>query len=151
MARISLGFALMATVMAAGSAHASEVRLTAAIGNEIVQLVEAAPKVNRVLVNERVVFEDRDSRSLSFVNAYNLQGRWLVLLQQNEDGGGCAARYRVLDLSGAQPSVSLPFGTCSDAPEVATTDRVLTVSMPVTEGKGTAAWSYMDGRLARVK
>lgn len=150
-ARFSLGFTLSAVLMAVGPAGAADVRLTAAIGNETLQLVEAGPKLNRVLVNERVVFEDRDSRSLSFVNAYNLQGRWLVLLQQNGDGGNCPARFRVLDLSGPQPSVSLPFGTCSDAPEIATAGRALTVSMPVTDGKGSAAWSYQDGRLARVR
>ncbi|MBP2312557.1 hypothetical protein [Azospirillum soli] len=155
-ARISLGCVLSAMVTTAGvmaviPASAADVRLQAAIGNETLQLVEDGPKLNRVIVNERVVFEDRDSRSIAFVNAYNLQGRWLVLLQHNGDGGNCAARYRVLDLSGPQPSVSLPFGTCSDAPEVATAGQALTVSMPANDGKSTAAWSYQAGRLARVR
>ncbi len=154
-ARISLGFVLSAMVAAgvvtAIPAGAADVRLQAAIGDETLQLVEDGPNLNRVVVNGRVVFEDRDSRSVAFVNAYNLQGRWLVLLQHNGDGGNCAARYRVLDLSGPQPSVSFPFGTCSDAPEVATAGQALTVSMPADDGKGTAAWSYQEGRLARVR
>lgn len=159
----TLGLAATAMVfagLAAGGAQAREVLLTAAIGNEVVQLVAPAPKVIQVLVNDTVVYEDRESASLAFVNAYNAQGRWLVLLQQNADGG-CAARYRVLDLAGPKPSVSLPFGTCSAAPEVSMKDRALTVSMPVTDGKaadgksadskGTAAWTYQDGRLMRLR
>lgn len=156
--RLKAGLAATAAVFAAlvaGGAQARDVLLTAAIGNEVVQLVAAAPKVTQVLVNDTMVYEDRESASLAFVNAYNAQGRWLVLLQQNTDGG-CAARYRVLDLSGPKPSVSLPFGTCSAAPEIAMKDRALTVSMPVTDGKskdgkGTAAWTYQDGRLTRLR
>ncbi len=156
----TLGLAAMAAAaafagLAAGGAQARDVLLTAAIGSEVVQLVAPAPKVIQVLVNDSVVYEDRESTSLAFVNAYNAQGRWLVLLQQNADGG-CAARYRVLDLAGPKPSVSLPFGTCSTAPEVTMKDRALTVSMPVTDGKSadsksTAAWTYQDGRLFRLR
>lgn len=151
------------TVMASGlfaaagsdGARAADILLSAAVGDETVQLVQAAPKVMQVVVNDKVVYEDRDGASFAFVNAYNLQGRWLVLLRQSADGG-CAARFRVLDLSAAKPSVSLPFGTCSTAPEVAMADRTLTVSMPVTDGKGaaakgTAAWNYQEGMLVRVR
>ncbi len=143
---------LAASLLAgAGAAGAAEVRLKAAIGNEIVQLVEAGPAVFQVVVNDQVVFEDREGHAVAFVNAYNLQGRWLVLLRQSTDGGGCAARYRVLDLSGPKPGVSAPFGTCRDAAEIAAAGGVLTVSMPAAEGAGTAAWTYSDGRLARAR
>lgn len=149
--------AMVAGLVAAGpdGARAADILLSAAVGNETVQLVQAAPKVMQVVVNDKVVFEDRDGASFAFVNAYNLQGRWLVLLRQSA-GNGCAARFRVLDLSAAKPSVSLPFGTCSTAPEVVTADRTLTVSMPVTDAKGaaakgTAAWNYQEGTLVRVR
>lgn len=143
------------TAVGVSGARAGDVLLSAAVGNETVQLVELSPKVMQVVVNEKVVYEDRDGASFAFVNAYNLQGRWLVLLQQSA-GEGCAARYRVLDLSGPKPSVSLPFGTCSNAPEIALADRALTVSMPLPDakgaaGKGSAAWSYQDGQLVRLR
>lgn len=157
-----LAVSLMAGVaaVAAGEARAADILLSAAVGNETVQLVQAAPKVMQIVVNDKVVHEDRDGATFAFVNAYNLQGRWLVLLRQSAEGG-CAARFRVLDLSEAKPSVSLPFGTCSAAPEVATADRILTVSMPVTDAreagtkgaaaKGIAAWNYQEGTLVRVR
>ncbi|WP_448203286.1 hypothetical protein [Azospirillum sp. sgz302134] len=156
---LGLATAVAALALASGSAGAlagpltGDVRVTAAVGNEVVQLVEPAPKVTQVVVNDRVVFEEHDGPALSFVNAYDVKGRWLVLLQQGAEGG-CAARYRVLDLSGAKPGVSPPFGTCSEAAEVATADRALTVSMPIpggAGGKATAAWSYLDGRLTRLR
>ncbi|MBP2292030.1 hypothetical protein [Azospirillum rugosum] len=158
--------AMAAGLFAAGvmvgsdGARAADILLSAAVGEETVQLVQAAPKVMQVVVNDKVVYEDRDGASFAFVNAYNLQGRWLVLLRQSADGG-CAARFRVLDLTAAKPTVSLPFGTCSEAPQVAMADRTLTVSMPVIDGKGTdgkraaakgtAAWNYQEGMLVRVR
>ncbi|MCW2236414.1 hypothetical protein [Azospirillum canadense] len=152
---MAAGLFVTGAVVGPNGARAADILLSAAVGDETVQLVQAAPKVMQVVVNDKVVYEDRDGASFAFVNAYNLQGRWLVLLRQSADGG-CAARFRVLDLSAAKPTVSLPFGTCSTAPEVAMADRTLTVSMPITDGKGaaakgTAAWNYQEGMLVRVR
>lgn len=151
-----VALAALSLPLATGAAWAAENRpgaavlVSAAIGNEVVQMIELGPKVIQVTVNDRVVYEDREGRTLSFVNAYNMEGRWLVLLQESVDGK-CAARYRVLDLGGAKPAVSLPFGTCSDAPKVELADRTLTVSLPGTDGKSTAAWNYRDGMLVRTR
>ena len=137
-------------VRAANDQPGAAVLVSAAIGNEVVQMIEFGPKAIQVTVNDRVVYEDREGRTLSFVNAYNMEGHWLVLLQESVDGK-CAARYRVLDLGGAKPSVSLPFGTCSDSPKVELADRTLTVSLPASDGKSTAAWNYRDGTLVRMR
>lgn len=146
----AIGTAAIGTAQAADDRSGAAVLVSAAIGNEVVQMVELGPKVIQVTVNDRVVYEDREGRTLSFVNAYNMEGRWLVLLQESVDGK-CAARFRVLDLGGAKPSVSLPFGTCSDAPKVEQADRTLTVSLPASDGKSTAAWNYRDGMLVRMR
>ena len=137
-------------VRAANDQPGPAVLVSAAIGNEVVQMIELGPKVIQVTVNDRVVYEDREGRTLSFVNANNMEGHWLVLLQESVDGK-CAARYRVLDLGGAKPSVSLPFGTCSDSPKVELADRTLTVSLPASDGKSTAAWNYREGTLVRMR
>ncbi|TWA64429.1 hypothetical protein FBZ82_110121 [Azospirillum brasilense] len=142
--------AAIGTAQAADDRSGAVVLVSAAIGNEVVQMVELGPKVIQVTVNDRVVYEDREGRTVSFVNAYNMEGRWLVLLQESVDGK-CAARFRVLDLGGAKASVSLPFGTCSDAPKVEQADRTLTVSLPASDGKSTAAWNYRDGMLVRMR
>ncbi|AIB11232.1 hypothetical protein ABAZ39_04220 [Azospirillum argentinense] len=146
----TIGAAAIATAQAADDRSGAAVLVSAAIGNEVVQMVELGPKVIQVTVNDRVVYEDREGRTLSFVNAYNMEGRWLVLLQESVDGK-CAARFRVLDLGGTKPSVSLPFGTCSDAPKVEQAERTLTVSLPASDGKSTAAWNYRDGMLVRMR
>lgn len=156
--RIVTGTVFMGMALACAQAQADsdpglragEVRLTAAVGDAIVKLVETGPKVMQVLVNGRVVLEDHEGRSIGFINAYDTAGRWLVLLRQGVEGG-CPASYRVLDLSGPQPTVSLPFGTCGKSLEVASTAQALTVSMPLDGGKGDAAWTYQNGRVVRVR
>lgn len=154
--RIGLFGASLLLALDAAPVPAAQVRLSAALGNETLQLVEDAPGINRVLVNGTTVFEDRSSRSIALVNAVQVQGRWLVILR-HEGGGqdkgrdGCAAQYRVLDLAALKPAVSLPFGTCGEAVELATPGDVLTVSMPTPDGKATASWTYKDGRIARTR
>ncbi len=136
-------------LLAGASAQAAEPRLTAALGDVVVKLVDAGPKVTQVIVDDHTVFEDRESAKVSFVNAYTVQGRWMALLQADSDAKDCPTRFRILDLGAPKPSVSLPFGSCSDQAEVATSDGGLTVSMPVPTGTGTAAWVYSNGRVAR--
>ncbi len=151
------GFAICAAALAAGLlggvsvAQAEATRLTAALGDEVVKLVDVAPKVTRVIVNDAAVFEDHESTLVSFVNAYTIQGRWMALFQADSGNKDCPTRFRILDLGAPKPSMSLPFGSCSDAAQVATTDGVLTVSMPVPAGSETAAWTYRDGRIARTR
>lgn len=131
-------------------AQAVEPRLTAALGDVVLKLVDIEPKVTRVIVDDTVVFEDRESTSVTFVNAYTVQGRWMALLQADTGAKECPTRFRILDLGAPKPTVSLPFGSCSDAAQVATTDSALTVSMPVPPGTAaTAAWTYSNGRIAR--
>ncbi|MBP2233011.1 hypothetical protein J2847_006346 [Azospirillum agricola] len=132
-------------------ARAAEPRLTAALGDTVVKLIDVGPKVTRVVVDESTVFEDRESTLVSFVNAYTVQGRWMALLQTDTGAKDCPTRFRVLDLGAPKPSLSLPFGSCSDAAQVSTADNALTVSMPVPKDGGTAAWTYRDGRVARTR
>ncbi|AWK88431.1 hypothetical protein DEW08_20370 [Azospirillum thermophilum] len=141
----------MVVALAGGRAMASDTILTAALGDEVLQLIEDQPKVTRIVVNEKTVFEDRESHTVAFYNAYQVQGRWMVLFQHEGDAKDCPARYRVLDLSGPAPRMSLPFGTCSKEPEVATADGVLTVSMPNPAGGPAASWTYRDGRISRTR
>ncbi len=142
----------MGAVLTVGSANAAdEPRLTAALGDEVLKLIDLAPKGTKVLVNDATVLEDRDSALVSFVNAYTLDGRWLLLLKADSEAKDCPARFRVLELSAPKPRVSPPFGSCSDVAEVATDGGVMTVTMPVPASKDTAAWTYRDGRIARTR
>lgn len=141
--------ALAGGLLSGTPGHAQEPRLTAALGDVVVQLVDVAPKVTRVVVNDATVFEDRESTLISFVNAYTVQGRWMALLQADTGAEDCPTRFRILDLGAPKPSVSLPFGSCSDAAQVTAADSGLVVSMPVRSGTETAAWTYRDGRIAR--
>jgi hypothetical protein len=139
-------------LMTAGMAQAAdEPRLTAALGDEVFKLIDVAPKVTRVVVNDATVFEDRDSALVTFVNAYTINGHWMLLLKAESGAKDCPARFRVLELSAPKPRVSLPFGSCSDAAEVSTEGGVLTVSMPVPAATETAAWTYRDGRIGRTR
>ncbi|CAO3430651.1 hypothetical protein [Azospirillum doebereinerae] len=141
--------ALTGGLLCGTSAQAAEPYLTAALGDVVVKLVEVEPKVTQVVVDDKTIFEDRESTQVSFVNAYTVQGRWMALLQTETGAKDCPARFRILDLGAPKPSVSLPFGSCSDAAQVTTSETALTVSMPVPSSKETAAWTYQGGRIAR--
>lgn len=139
-------------LMTAGVAQAvEEPRLTAAFGEEVFKLIDVAPKVTRVVVNDATVLEDRDSALVTFVNAYTIDGRWMLLLKAESGAKDCPARFRIVELSTPKPHVSLPFGSCSDAAEVSTEGGVLTVAMPVPSATETAAWTYRDGRIGRTR
>ena len=148
-AAVSAGVVACVLLCGGLAARAAEPRLTAALGDVVVKLVDVQPKVTQVIVNDATIFEDRESKLLSFVNAYTVDGRWMALLQSDTGAKDCPTRFRVLDLGAPTPSVSLPFGSCSDALQVTTADGALTVSMPVPPGSDTAAWTYRNGRIAR--
>ncbi|WP_298375273.1 hypothetical protein [Azospirillum sp.] len=149
---VSAAALAVGVVLAAGLAQAAEEpRLTAALGDAVFKLIDVAPKVTRVVVDDATVFEDRDSALVTFVNAYTIDGRWMLLLKAESGAKDCPARFRVLELSAPKPRVSLPFGSCSDTAEVSTDGGVLTVSMPVPAATETAAWTYRDGRVARTR
>lgn len=138
-----------ALLLAALPATAAEVRLSAAVGDSLVQIVEDAPQAIRVTVNEKTVLDERRSQAVGLVNVYNAKQRWLLLLRQTSADASCPVSYRILDLGTETPSVSFPFGSCSEELEVAVEEGMLTVSMP---GKATgtkSAWTYADGTLFR--
>lgn len=186
---VRTGLAVISTAMlavAAGAALAADAksedpRIVAALGNEVLQLFEDAPSVTRIVVNDRTIFEDRDSKTVELVNAYQVQGRWLAVFQHTTGAKDCPVRFRVLDLGNpvdigeekpvgkpgakggikvaaspattarVEPRMSAPFGTCSDAAEIAAAETGLTVSMPPPQGGTPVAWTYRNGQMARTR
>jgi hypothetical protein len=138
-----------ALFLAALPVQASEIRLSAAIGNNLVQIIEDEPKAIRVTVNDKTVLEERKSQTIGLVDVYTTKERWFVLLRQTSGDSACPVSYRILDLPAGAPSVSFPFGSCSEDLEVGIADETMTVSMPVKAGTGKAAWTYAEGKLFR--
>ena len=146
---LSIAFGIAGTV--AGSADAAEPRLMAALGNTVLTMTDLGPKHTQVSVNDRPVFEDKESDLLSFVGAYSLKERWIALFQADTGAKDCPTRFRILEVGGPQPLVSYPFGSCSDAAQVTIDNDVLTISMPQPGGGGEAAWTYRNGKIGRTK
>lgn len=153
---IGLGVALTVAAGVFGFtalAHAGELRVMAALGDETLRLIEEGPRRTLVTINERAVFEEREAPVLKLVNALKLEGRWLVLLRLDGMTEDCAVKYRVLELAADDPSrnarVSLPFGSCHEATMLDTPDNRLELTMPTGEGDATAAWTYRDGQVVR--
>ncbi|WP_247894484.1 hypothetical protein [Azospirillum sp. B510] len=140
---LSVGFGI------AASAAAAEPRLMAALGNNVLTMTDVAPKHTQVSVDDKPVFEDKESAMLSFVGAYSLKDRWIALFQADTGAKDCPTRFRILELGGTQPMVSFPFGSCSDAAQVSIDNDTLTVSMPQPGGGGEAAWTYRNGKVGR--
>nr|WP_255635769.1 hypothetical protein [Azospirillum sp. 412522] len=133
------------------SADAAEPRLMAALGNTVLTMTDIGPKHTQVSVNDKPVFEDKESDMLSFVGAYSLKDRWIALFQSDTGAKDCPTRFRILEVGGPQPTVSYPFGSCSDAAQVTIDNDTLTVSMPQPGGGADAAWTYRNGRIGRTK
>ncbi|TPG51833.1 hypothetical protein EAH89_19745 [Roseomonas nepalensis] len=68
-----------------------------------------------------------------------------VILLLFPGGSACPATYRLLDATVSPPFVTAEFGTCSDLARLASTERQVTVTMPLATG-GTGAWRYTLGQ-----
>lgn len=147
----SLSIAFGIAGAAGSSADAAEPRLMAALGNTVLTMTDVGPKHTQVSVNDKPVFEDKESDMLSFVGAYSLKERWIALFQADTGAKDCPTRFRILEVGGPQPLVSYPFGSCSDAAQVTIDNDVLTISMPQPGGGGEAAWTYRNGKIGRTK
>lgn len=95
---VTVSLAATAATALAAEAKNEDPRIVAALGNEVLQLFEDAPSVTRIVVNDRTVFEDRDSKSVALINAYQVKGRWLAVFQHTSEAKDCPVRFRVLDL-----------------------------------------------------
>jgi hypothetical protein len=149
--RALLASALLLASVPAVADQTGQIRLSAAIGNDIVQIIEDGPQAIRIAVNDKTILDERKSQAITLVDVFNLKERWLVLFQQTSGGDDCPASYRILDLSEGKASISFPFGTCSAEPKTSAADGMLTVSMPGKAGQGEAAWTYGGGSLFRSK
>ena len=152
---LALGAGSVGATAMSGPALAGELRVMAALGDETLKLIEEGPRRTLVTINDNTVFEEREASIVKLVNALRLEGRWLVLLRLEGAGDNCAVKYRVLELGTEDAArgakMSLPFGSCQEATMLNTPDDRLELTMPTGEGDATAAWTYRDGQVVRVR
>lgn len=85
----------------------------------------------KILLNQKIIYVNDDSKYLDFKRVFNTSNADVVLVEEQSGGTACEATYRLIIIkANGQFVKSSSFGNCSTKPNIKQSGDVITIKFP---------------------
>lgn len=114
---------------------------TQTVDGHKVELVRPEHGHYRVMLDGKAIYAG-ESEFFSMKGVYSGDGRAYIVIEENNEGTSCPAKYRVFDISVPTPIVRGDLGNCSDIPKITMNAGKLHLVFPRFQSAGAGGRFY---------